>query len=215
MGFPQDLGHRAGRSRTCQPKAATASTCPASRCPQFSSADRTARCVVETVRHPPDGRAGRLLLQLGDQTRRRVASRRRRTARPRPTISAGGTSSVHHYLARDPREMYFGLGERSGDARPRRPALPHDQSRRDGLRRRARPTRSTSTSRSTLTWQARGAARLRPLLRHAVRLHVRLRLRARQLSRPLSAASSPTTAISTTTSSPGPRSPRSRAASPG
>ena len=58
------------------------------------------------------------------------------------------------------------------------------QHRRPGLRRRARPIRSTSTSRSTSPAGPKRAG-VRPVLRHPGRLRLRLRLRAQQLPRPL------------------------------
>ena len=95
--------------------------------PQFAFDDDGETLCIETRLYPPHRETRRPLLRLGDRARRRIGCAPRKIARPRPTISAGGTIGVHHYLVRDPAEKYFGLGETQRRHRPRRPALPHEQ----------------------------------------------------------------------------------------
>ena len=90
---------------------------------------------------------------------------------------------VYHYLARDPPEKYFGLGERSGDMD--RAGRRFRMTGVDAMGYSARDLRSALQAHSVLHHLHTGDG-LRPFLRHAVGLHLRHGLRAIELSRSLS-----------------------------
>ena len=168
LAHAEDLGHRAGPDDVPLEGRDRLDLSGFS-LPAYACSEADGRLVVETAQI----RLSVALQGFFCSWETRQDGRWTKAARDRPTQAYNfgwWDDRVYHYLARDPREKYFGLGERSGDMDRAGRRFRMAQYRRDGLQRAASdplykhiPFYITCTPDDGL----------RPFLRHAVGLHVR------------------------------------------